>query len=120
MLKKNLRLGQRDFASVFRQGRSFQYPSFIVKYKKNGLEYSRFGVSIGLKFSKKAVIRNAVKRTLYRLVRDYFFPQQGAPQRPCCADYIFIIRPQKAPQVLDEFLALLENDFAAFIHEIDK
>lgn len=70
MLAKAGRLvKEKDFQRVFAQGKSFFVNELGIKAAKNDLAISRFGISVGLKVSKKAVIRNQVKRRLSEIFR---------------------------------------------------
>jgi len=70
MLPKINRLKKkRDFEHVFKQGRGLKQGFLSLKFVKNGLEATRFGFVVGQKVSRKAVIRNKVKRRLRDLVR---------------------------------------------------
>lgn len=68
---ENRLIQRRDFQDVFRKGRFFSYGSLSVKFLKNNLKKSRFGVSVGLKFSKKAVERNRVRRQIRAILRVF-------------------------------------------------
>jgi len=70
MLKKQFRLRkQKDFENVFAKGAYFSDKFLTLKIVENGLDISRFGFIVGSKVSKKAVLRNRVKRVLRELVR---------------------------------------------------
>lgn len=86
MLRKSQRLTRKEFEKVFRQGRAFHTDDFIVKYSPSSREVSRFGVSCGLKVSKKAVERNYLRRIIYDVVA-----RTPAPVAP--GDYIVIVKP---------------------------
>lgn len=70
MLKRENRLRKKkDFDAIFKQG-DFKKTSFIFFItKKNNLEYSRFGIIVNKKVSKKAVIRNKIKRRIREIIR---------------------------------------------------
>lgn len=70
MLPKNYRLRlKKDFDAVFKGGR-FSGQSFLtLGYLKNNLPVSRFAVIVGKKVSKKAVVRNLVKRRTIEIIR---------------------------------------------------
>lgn len=69
MLPKVNRLKkERDFQSLFRKGKGFKEGFLILKKRKNSLNYSRFGFIVGMKVSKKANLRNKIKRRLRYLV----------------------------------------------------
>ena len=58
-LKKN-----KDFERVFKNGLSFREDFLILKAVPNSLKNNRFGFIVSSKVSKKAVIRNKIKRWL--------------------------------------------------------
>lgn len=65
MIKKELRLNKdKDFALVFKTGQQLKGRFLSVRVLANGLDYSRFGLMVGLKISKKAVERNYIKRQI--------------------------------------------------------
>lgn len=70
MFSKNFRLTKnREFAKVARQG-NFIYNRFLnLKWIKNDLDYSRFGIVVSLKVDKKAVVRNKIKRRIREIIR---------------------------------------------------
>ncbi len=55
---------KRDFERVFKQGRGLKEGFLSLKFVKNGLGATRFGFVVGQKVSRKAVVRNKVKRRL--------------------------------------------------------
>lgn len=63
MPKHSLR-NKKDFDQVFKAGQSFYCPILGIKALKNDLEYNRFGIMVGLKVSKSAVVRNKIKRQI--------------------------------------------------------
>jgi len=63
-LKKN-----KDFERVFKKGKIFKENFLYLKIAKNNLESSRFGFIVSKKFSKKATVRNKIKRRLRELIR---------------------------------------------------
>jgi len=63
-LKKN-----KDFEQVFKKGRGFKDGPLLLRLVKNNLMVSRFAFSVGLKVSKKAVVRNKIRRRLQEAVR---------------------------------------------------
>ena len=69
MLKKENRISfKNNFDQVFKRGTSFYCKILGVKVCNNTLEYSRLGVIVSTKVSKKAVNRNQIKR----IIRDFF------------------------------------------------
>ncbi len=69
MLAKKFRLPihkwQQEKKTTIARRSSF----FIVKFRTNNLEFSRFGIIISAKVSKKAVARNKIKRTIFNFIR---------------------------------------------------
>jgi ribonuclease P protein component len=76
MLPFNNRLTKnRDFENVFQGGVGAGAGPVFLKFKKNNQSDSRFGISVGLSFSKKAVERNSAKRKISEIIRkniNYF------------------------------------------------
>jgi len=70
MLPKINRLTKdRDFKKILFGGRSFFSQSFRLRHRLNNLEASRFVVVISAKISKKATVRNRLKRQLAEVIR---------------------------------------------------
>lgn len=55
---------KKEFEAIFRNSRSFKTNIFIFKAIENGLSINRFGFVVAKKISKKAVVRNRIKRRL--------------------------------------------------------
>jgi len=55
---------------VFKQGKGVKQDFLALKFNKNNLKNSRFGFVVSSKVSKKAVVRNKVKRRLRESVRS--------------------------------------------------
>ena len=71
MLPKKNRLKKRkDFELVFRKGKGFKEDFLVLKKNKNNLNQSRFGFIVGRRVSKKATIRNKIRRRLSSLVQE--------------------------------------------------
>jgi ribonuclease P protein component len=68
---KNRLTKKKDFEEVHRYGDFFSFGTVALKVKKSNVGYARVGVAVGLKFSKKAVARNAMKRKLRALAGIY-------------------------------------------------
>jgi ribonuclease P protein component len=72
MLPKTNRLKKKkDFETVFKKGKNFKNKAFVLKFAKNGLDYNRFGFIVSQKVSKKAVIRNKIRRRLSEILKIY-------------------------------------------------
>ena len=57
-----------DIKTLFSRGKSVFDICLGIKFRKNNLKDSRFAVVVGTKVSKKAVIRNRIKRRIRAIV----------------------------------------------------
>ena len=110
MLKKPYRLSrQKDFGRLKHSGRSFFCPAFRLRCLANNLVRSRFAVVVSTKISKKAVVRNRLRRQILEIIRlnlDKIKPGN---------DFIIAVN-QKAlgltsAQLEHEFLSALKKNF---------
>jgi ribonuclease P protein component len=70
MLAKINRLTKKkDIERVFKKGKGFKEDFLILKTLNNNLNESRFGFIVSQKISKKANLRNKLRRRLRELVR---------------------------------------------------
>lgn len=78
-MKKKFRLTKtNDFKKLFDEQRIFYSQNIILKAVKNDLEYSRFGIIVSTKVSKRAVDRNKIKRRIREILRiNYNNIKQG-------------------------------------------
>jgi len=67
--KKNRLKKKKDFERVFKTGKGHKEDFLFLKIVENNLKISRFGFVVSKKFSKKALIRNRIKRQLRELVK---------------------------------------------------
>jgi len=58
-----------DFKQVQSHSRSRAHPLLLVRYRRNDLERTRYGISTGRKLGS-AVVRNAVRRRLRSILRE--------------------------------------------------
>lgn len=76
---------QYDFDRIIKKGHKKKNDIFIIYSEKNGLSYSRFGISVGKKLGN-AVFRNRKKRQIRSIIdnleKNYLKKQ----------DYIIILR----------------------------
>ncbi len=71
MLERALRLNNsRDIARVYKKGQFANGELFRIKFLRSHLGRPRLTVVVGLKFSKKAVVRNLVKRRVRAYLKD--------------------------------------------------
>lgn len=71
-MPKNTLSKKKDLDQIFKTGPSFYCPSLGLKYLPNTRNFNRVGIIIGLKVSKKAVIRNKIKRQIREILRNDF------------------------------------------------
>jgi ribonuclease P protein component len=60
---------KKDFEAIFKNSKSFRDNLFVLKSAKNNLGISRFGFVVSQKISKKATVRNKVRRRMSEAVR---------------------------------------------------
>jgi ribonuclease P protein component len=54
---------KRDFAALQEHSRSRAHPLLVVRYRRNGLDHDRFGISTGKRLGG-AVVRNRIRRRI--------------------------------------------------------
>ena len=67
--KKNRLIKKKDFEKILKRGKSFKEDFLVLKIKKNKSEEVRFGFIVSKKVSKKAVLRNKIKRRLREVAK---------------------------------------------------
>jgi len=69
VLKKINRIKKKkDFEIIFTRGRGVKDKFLALKFFKNNLIESRFGLVVSKKISQKAVVRNKVRRRLSNII----------------------------------------------------
>lgn len=66
---KNRLKKDKDFKEVFKRGKKLGLSFFVLSYAKTNLNESRFGFVVSNKVSKKAVVRQKIKRRLREVIR---------------------------------------------------
>jgi len=106
MLPAENRLKKRkDFEYVFKRGKGFEEEVLILKIVDNNLENPRFGFVVSQKVSKKAVVRNKIKRRLREIVR------KRLPSIKKKVDGVLIARPGIERKTFVELEKIVENLF---------
>jgi ribonuclease P protein component len=91
MLPKLNRLKKKeDFKQTFKKGQLFKEDFLILKVFPNNFKNSRFGFIISSKVSKKAVLRNKIKRWLTSAILGQLKKHNKTKKS---ADIIIIIKP---------------------------
>ena len=71
MLASDYRLKKpRDIARVFKRGRFANAGALSIKYDRNGLDVSRLVIVVSKKVSKKATVRNRIRRRVSGILEE--------------------------------------------------
>ena len=70
MLPKKFRFSKKEGEDIFRKGKLFHSPNFVVRVARNELDFSRFCFVVSRKDEKKATRRNWLKRRIYGIIRN--------------------------------------------------
>lgn len=70
--RKNRISKQKDFKRIFQKGGFARGKYLDCRAADNRLGLPRFAVIVSSKVSKKAVVRNRVRRRIYALLREFF------------------------------------------------
>lgn len=107
MLPKEHRLRyEKDIQALFAKGKSVFGMYLGLKMKKNTLDFSRFTIIAGVKVSKKAVIRNRLKRQVRAIIQTRL--QDIKPG----VDIAILIRKEAVGKNYDELESDVEKLFA--------
>jgi len=68
--KVNCLKRKKDFERVFKEGKGFKEDFLFLKFYLNNLKKSRFGIIVSQKISKKAIIRNKIKRRIRAVINS--------------------------------------------------
>jgi ribonuclease P protein component len=98
---------RRQFDAVYRQGQRRACPPFVVFYRRNGLDFSRFGMSVR-KALGGAVVRNRLRRRVREVLRKH--------REEIFAGWDIVIQPRE-PAVKATF-ALLSADLLRLLAKI--
>ena len=73
MLAKKFRLTkQNDFNKILKTGRFISGRFIFLKTLKNNFDFSRFTIVVSVKISKKAVVRNKIKRRMRAIAQNNY------------------------------------------------
>ena len=110
MLGKNNRISRnKDFDRVFKLGQSFYGKIIGLKVVDNNTSFSRLGILISTKVSKKAVVRNRFKRQIREII------QKQLPNMKNGKDIIIIV----FPQILDKNFQEIEKLLLAGLNKLN-
>ena len=109
MNKEKIVKTNQEFNNIIKNGRYLKNNDYVIYYTDNGLDKSRFGISV----SKK--IGNAVKRNYYkRIIRNICHINENLYSKP--KDYIIIMRKGLTSLTFDE----AKNSFSDLINKINR
>jgi ribonuclease P protein component len=95
-----------DFSALQAAARSRADSLLVLRYRRNAVEHTRFGISTGRRLGN-AVVRNRVRRRLREVLR------RAAPALPSGWDILVVCRPAAALASQAELAAALERVLAA-------
>lgn len=67
MKKKDIVKSKIDFNRIIKTGKSVSNNCFVIYYKDNNIDHSRYGISVGTKLGN-AVFRNKYKRKIRMII----------------------------------------------------
>ncbi|MCM1984788.1 ribonuclease P protein component [Lyngbya confervoides] len=108
MLAKANRLRRfRDFSHVYKHGKRFRADGLALCTceRADGAQPTRIGIAVGAKVSKRAVVRNRIKRRLRSACRSYL-PSLSPGQ-----DLVIVARSAATQCDYSEFLRQLKQLF---------
>lgn len=103
IIKKN-----DDFKKIMDSGKLLKNKHYIIYYKDKEEKYYRFGISVSKKISKKAVIRNKLKRQIKSIIDNNKNIYQNSK------DYIIILKKSCLEETYNE----LENSFINIMKQL--
>jgi len=117
MLPRECRLTKnKDFERVAKKGRAVYDKAIALKWIKNNLSYSRFGIVVSLKIDKRATVRNKIKRRIRAVIRENINQIQKG------LDFMILTKPEIKnlgyQEIKDKLLGLFERGH--LIAELNK
>ena len=105
MLRKKHRLNKdKQFNAIWQRGLSAYGQTLGLKALPNNLPYSRFAFLINKKVSKRAVVRNLLKRRLREIIRLEWLNLVGY-------DIVVVVLPPAANSNFDQLKTEVKNLF---------
>lgn len=104
MLKKENRLTEKnEFNNVFKRSKTSSGRFVFLKALENGLSVNRFGFIVSSKISKRAVIRNKIKRRLREIIHKNIIDMKKG------FDVVILVRPN-----------IVDCDFGEIKEDVEK
>lgn len=102
MFSQKQRLNTSLFDEVFNFGKTKPNKLFLVKYKKNNLEFSRFAVVVSKKKVSSAVKRHLIKRRFFNAIKETGLLNKGY-------DVIFILNKEVENMSFDDLILIINK-----------
>lgn len=109
MKKKYIVKSHQDFNAIIKTGKKVNGKYFVIYYKENNINHSRFGISVGKKLGN-AVFRNNHKRKI-RMIID-----QNDNIKDKKSDFIIILKKNGSNLKYAE----LQKDFNELVKKIKE
>lgn len=110
MLPRKQRLTAKILQKIFTFGKKKTFPEFTIYYLDNVYSYPRVNVIVPKSLTKKAVIRNRLKRRLRHILQSLIKEKKIAPK-----DYLFVV---KSIKLQDEEFTHIKEKIIKYLHEI--
>ena len=99
-----------DFKKIFKEGKFISGDLIDLRLVSNNLGTCRFGFLVSLKVSKKATVRNKIKRQLSESVIKNIFPE----------DKSFDILIQAKPKIVGKSYQEIKENVKDILSELEK
>ena len=101
--KLNRIVKKKDFDGIFKNSKSLKNDLLVLRAGKNSLDVARFGFIVSLKVSKKATVRNKIRRRLSAVAQAEIKNIKNG------TDLILIALPRAANKDFSEIKAALKE-----------
>lgn len=96
---------EKDIKTLFAKGRSVFDVTLGIRFAKNNLPVSRFTVVVGTKISKRAVVRNRLKRRIRGIVEKRLLDIQPG------SDVLFLVKKETIAQTHKQLVEQIDRMF---------
>lgn len=115
MLEKSLRLKlDADFSRVYRKGLRRHSRNFVVTQSDNTLMHPRFAVVVPKTVSKKATVRNLIRRRVHEVLKKALLTSTKLQE----SSLDILISAKKGSEVLD--LAAISGELAPLLGDLQR
>lgn len=81
---------KKDFERIFKKGKKFKEDFLVLRVAPNKLKRNRFGIVVSREVSKKATIRNKLKRRIKALLQDKIYKSRKEDEG---LDVVLVVSP---------------------------